>query len=108
MRNVSNVAVRQTRADRTADRHLASSYACAIVEPTILATVPGLDPTPRAPGFANWSCGWGPARKGSPRLSLYFRLDSAQPSTNYGDATIIAGHRGWTKLVPGANNPQSA
>ncbi|MBO0849400.1 MAG: serine/threonine protein kinase [Pseudonocardia sp.] len=94
------------RPGRTADWHLANSDACTVVDPTNLATVPGLDPNFRSPGFGNWTCAWGQARRGSPRIFLYFRLESAQISSNYGDATTIAGHLGWTKLVAGANNPR--
>lgn len=50
-----------------------SSDACAVLDTTALSRVAGLD----SPGSANWSCTWGAASNGSPRVSLWFRLDDA-------------------------------
>ncbi|WP_051579427.1 serine/threonine-protein kinase [Pseudonocardia acaciae] len=93
------------RPGRTAEWRISSYDACGIVDPALLATVPGLDPQVRYPGFGNWSCTWGKNDKGRTKAHVSFRLDDARPGS-YGDATTIAGRRAWTKLVPGDNNPQ--
>lgn len=87
---------------------IAGSDACALLDRAALTKVPGLDPNIRFPGFANWSCTWGASSKGSPHVSLLFRLGgvSADYADNYGDPTTIAGRRAWLHTFAGSNNPQ--
>lgn len=93
------------RPDRTSGWLIAGSDACAVLDRAALSRVAGLDSNIRFPGFANWSCIWGAASKGSPRVELWFRLDGASVG-DYGDPTTIAGRRAWLHARAGVNNPE--
>ncbi len=93
------------RPDRTSGSLIARSDACTVLDTTALRRVAGLDTNILYPGFANWSCTWGPSSKGSPQVHLTFRRDDASVD-DYGDPTTIAGRRAWLHTRPGDNNPQ--
>ncbi len=93
------------RPGRTSGLLIAGSDACAVLDTTALRRVAGLDSTIRFPGFANWSCTWGPSSKGSPQVYLSFRIDDANVD-DYGDPATIAGRRAWLHTRAGNNNPQ--
>jgi hypothetical protein len=84
---------------------IARSDACTVLDPIARSKIPNLNSTIRYPGFANWSCTWGPDIKGSPQVVLSFRIDPAAVES-YGVPTTIAGHRAWLHTLAGDNNPQ--
>ncbi|WP_051580443.1 serine/threonine-protein kinase [Pseudonocardia acaciae] len=93
------------RPGRTAQWRIADNDACALLDPSTLATVPDLEPYNRVPGFANWSCTWDSTKKGGPSVYTLFNLFEAD-QTDVGAPTTIAGRRAWTKLVPGTRAAQ--
>jgi hypothetical protein len=85
--------------NRNVGYSLALTDACTILDNTALTKVPGLDPSKRSPGFANWSCFWGTADDDT-RVALHFGL--RESFDGLGEPSIpIAGKTNYRVSQPG-------
>jgi eukaryotic-like serine/threonine-protein kinase len=84
------------RADRTSSYSLASSDACALLDPTMIEKVPDLAPDIPDPGFANWSCSWGTRDEGN-RIRLRFELRKRESLDGFIGPTVVAGKEWYSQ-----------
>lgn len=95
---VSGVAVR--------DYRLASRDACALVDQSTLAALPGLPTTNTSSDYASWGCGWS-AEDGKPNLLVRFVVDDVWNLQANGTAMTVAGKNAYQKTGSGEHNKES-
>jgi eukaryotic-like serine/threonine-protein kinase len=85
---------------RTANWPITRLDACALVTPTELTTLGGVNPAAQHGGYANWWCAWtGPP---AALVTIEFLLDTSPYTLTYGSPTTLTGHPAWLHALRGS------